>query len=117
MRSLMLAIALSTVVAAQQTVYSTEDAGITLPKVVKEVRPEYTREAMDAHLEGTVVLTVVVQDDGKVGEVKVSKSLDPTYGLDKQAVAAAKQWEFKPGMKDGKPVAVRVDLELKFTLK
>jgi TonB family protein len=77
----------------------------------------YTREAMDAHLEGTVVLTVVVQDDGKVGDVKVTKSLDPTYGLDKQAVEAAKQWEFKAGTKDGKAIAVRVDLQMNFTLK
>ena len=44
-------------------------------------------------------------------------SLDPTYGLDEQAVAAAKRWEFKPGTKDGKPVAVRVTLEMSFTLK
>ena len=117
MRSLILVIALSAVAGAQQTVYDAKEAGVKLPVVTKEVKPEYTQEALDAHIEGIVEVTIVVQDDGKVGEATIARSLDPTYGLDKQAVDAAKQWEFKPGTKDGKPVAVRVTLELKFTLK
>jgi TonB family protein len=117
MRSLIFAIALATVVAAQQTVHDSKEAGVTLPRAIKQVRAQYTQEAMDAHIEGTVVLTIVVQDDGKVGDVKVSKSLDPTYGLDKQAVEAAKQWLFRPGTKDDKAIAVRVDLQMNFTLK
>ncbi len=55
--------------------------------------------------------------DGKVGDVTVAESLDSIYGLDKNAVAAMKQWEFKPGMKDGKPVAVRIHVQMAFTLK
>ncbi|HYM23991.1 MAG TPA: energy transducer TonB [Vicinamibacterales bacterium] len=117
MRSLMLAFALSAVVVgAQQTVYEPGN-GVTLPKVMKQVQPQYTQEAMDAHIEGNVAVAIVVKDDGKVGEAAISRSLDPTYGLDKQALAAAKQWEFKPGTRDGKPVAVRVTLEMTFTLK
>jgi len=91
--------------------------GVTLPVVVRSVKPGYTAAAMDAHIEGKVLLDVVVLDDGKVGDVKVSESLDMEYGLDTQAVEAARQWLFKPGMKDGKPVAVRVTLEMRFTLK
>jgi protein TonB len=64
-----------------------------------------------------VRLDVVVLDTGKVGDVKVSQSLDMEYGLDTQAVEAARQWLFEPGTKDGKPVAVRVSLEMRFTLK
>src|SRR6185295_17574223 len=86
--------------AQEQTVYK-PGADVTLPSVVRQVKAEYTQEAMDAHIEGTVGLEVVVLADGKVGDVKVSKSLDPTYGLDQQAVKAMKQWLFKPGMKDG----------------
>src|SRR4051812_27334663 len=116
MRSLMLAIALSTAVGAQQTVYDPGN-GVTLPQVVKEVKPEYTREAMDAHLEGSVIVGLVVQKDGSVTDAKVTRSLDPTYGLDKAALKAAEQWKFKPGTKGGEPVAVRISVELTFRLK
>jgi TonB family protein len=105
---------LSPVVA--QEVFTAKD-GVTLPTPVRSIKPGYTAAAMEAHIEGTVLLDVVVLDDGKVGEVKVSQSLDMEYGLDTQAVEAAKQWLFKPGTKDGKPVAVRVTLEMTFTLK
>jgi periplasmic protein TonB len=91
--------------------------GVTLPTVVREVRPDYTEAAKTAHLEGTVVLSVVVRADGTVGDVSVDQSLDATYGLDEQARKAAGQWTFKPGTKDGKPVAVRVHIQMKFTLK
>ena len=102
--------------AQEQTVYKPGN-GVTLPTVVKQVKAVYTQEAMDAHIEGTVGLEVVVLADGGVGEVKVTKSLDPTYGLDQEAVKAMKQWQFKPGTKDGKPVPVQVDVLINFTLK
>ena len=108
---------LSGLLSAQaQTVYRPGN-GVSLPVVVKQVKALYTQEAMDAHIEGTVGLEVVVQADGAVGDVKVARSLDPTYGLDQEAVKAMKQWQFKPGTKDGKAVAVRVDVEIRFTLK
>jgi TonB family protein len=91
--------------------------GVTLPTVVREVRPDYTEAAKAEHLEGKVVLGVVVRADGTVGDVTVDESLDKIYGLDDQAVKAATQWTFKPGTKDGKAVAVRVHIELRFTLK
>jgi periplasmic protein TonB len=95
----------------------TPGTGVTLPVVVHEVKPDYTAEAKAARIQGTVLLATVVLADGNVGDVTVARSLDTTYGLDQQAVNAAKQWTFKPGTKDGKPVAVRVNIELKFTLK
>jgi periplasmic protein TonB len=91
--------------------------GVSLPVLVMEVRPQYTQAAMDAHIQGTVLLAVVVEKDGNVGAVSVTRSLDTVYGLDEQATNAAKQWTFKPGTKDGEPVAVRVHVELAFTLK
>lgn len=91
--------------------------GITLPKPTHEQRPQYTKEAMAAGIQGTVLLSIVVQKDGSVGGVDVVRSLDKTYGLDDAAVAAARQWRFEPGRKDGKPVAVEVALELTFTLR
>ena len=102
--------------AQEQTVYKPGN-DVTLPSVVRQVKADYTREAMDAHIEGIVILDIVVLSDGKVGNVSVSRSLDTTYGLDQQAVKAVKQWLFKPGTKDGKPVAVQVSVEINFTLK
>lgn len=110
--------AFAVVAAAQDTanVYRPGN-GVTRPRVMKDVKPKYTDEARAAGIQGTVVLDVVVQEDGKVGEVKVAKSLDTTYGLDDQAVNAMKQWLFSPGTKDDKPVAVRVEIEMTFRLK
>jgi protein TonB len=58
-----------------------------------------------------------VLESGGVGDVTVTESLDPVYGLDDAAVTAAKQWRFEPATKDGKPVTVAVDVEMTFTLK
>ena len=91
--------------------------GVLAPVPVKEVRPDYTPEAMAARIEGIVGLDVVVLADGTVRDVTVSKSLDSVLGLDTQAVNAAKEWRFKPATKDRKPVAVSVTLQMKFTLK
>jgi periplasmic protein TonB len=113
-----LALVISTTVAslAAQQIFTSKD-DVTLPVPVREVKPGYTAAAMDARIEGKVLLDVVVLDDGKVGEVTVTESLDKEYGLDTQAVEATRQWLFKPGTKDGKPVAVRVVIEMTFTLK
>ena len=89
----------------------------TMPTVVREVKPDYTAEAKQRGIQGIVELSVVVNDDGTVGEVKVTRSLDDKYGLDEQAVIAMKKWQFKPGTKDGKPVAVQVTVEMSFKLK
>ena len=113
-----LALVISAAVASltAQQIFSSKDE-VTLPVPVRSVKPGYTAAAMDARIEGKVVLDVVVLDDGKVGEVTVTESLDKEYGLDTQAVEATRQWLFKPGTKDGKPVAVRVAMEMTFTLK
>jgi TonB family protein len=101
---------------AAQEVFKSGD-GVTLPTPIRQVKPQYTSAAMDAGIEGKVQLDVVVLADGKVGDVAVTESLDKEYGLDAQAVEATKQWLFKPGTKDGKAVAVRVTMEMTFTLK
>jgi len=94
-------------------------AGIENPQVLREVRPEYTKAAMDARIQGIVVLECVVLENGSVGEVRVTKSLDRIFGLDQKAIEAARQWRFVPGkMKmSGQPVKVFVLLELTFKLK
>src|SRR5207248_2979539 len=78
--------------------------GVTLPRVLREVKPQYTSDAMRAKVQGTVLLECVVKPDGTVGDVQVIRSLDPTFGLDQQAVVAARQWRFAPGTRMGEPV-------------
>ncbi len=111
--------AMATAAAAQDTggIYKKGDDGLTMPAAVKEVKPSYTDAAKRERIQGSVTVEAVVQKDGTVGEVTVSRSLDQTYGLDEQAVKAAKQWRFKPGTKDGQAVVVQVEIEFTFTLK
>jgi protein TonB len=108
---------LATNLAAQSETVYTPGEGVILPVLVRSVRPNYTSEAMKQRIEGTVTLDTVVRADGSVGDVSVAQSLDSVYGLDHEAVKAVKQFEFKPGMKDGKPVAVRVQIAVRFSLK
>jgi TonB family protein len=98
-------------------VYDSKEEGVTLPRIVREVKPQYTQAAMDAHIQGAVMLAMVVEADGTAGDIRITKSLDPMYGLDEEAVKAASQWRFRAGTKDGNPVAVRIEIELTFTLK
>jgi TonB family protein len=92
-------------------------AGITLPEVVREVKPAYTAEAMRAKVQGVVWLECIVMPDGAVADVRITKSLDPVFGLDQEAIKAARQWRFKPGMRQGQPVPVIITIELTFTLR
>jgi protein TonB len=92
-------------------------SGIDSPQVLREVRPQYTAEAMRAKIQGIVVMEAVVLPDGSVGDVRITKSLDPVFGLDQKAIEAAKQWRFIPGKRQGQPVPVLVIIELTFTLR
>jgi protein TonB len=92
-------------------------AGISLPTVLREVKPAYTADAMRAKVQGSVWLECIVMPDGSVGEVKVTRSLDPIFGLDQEAIKAAKNWRFRPGMRQGEPVPVIITIELTFTLR
>ena len=116
--AIMLTALMAASAAAQESaVYDSKEAGVALPQPTRQVKAQYTAEAMRQMIEGDVLLSVVVKADGTVGTVDVKESLDSVYGLDESAVNAMKQWAFKAGTKDGKPVGVRVDVKMKFTLK
>ncbi len=93
--------------------------GATQPVLIREVKPNYTAQAMSAKLQGRVELDAVVLADGSVdpASIRITRSLDSTFGLDQQAIIAVKQWRFRPGTFKGQPVAVRVGVELTFTLR
>ena len=91
--------------------------GVTSPRLTHEVKPVYTQASRDAKIQGRVWLSVVVKKDGTVGDVQVRQSLDTEFGLDDAAVAAMRQWTFEPARRNGEAVAVRVTVEMSFTLK
>ena len=92
-------------------------SGVEMPRLIKQVKPQYTADAMRAKVQGTVLIEAVVQEDGSVGRVHVVRSLDQTFGLDQEALKAARQWRFVPGTRFGRPVPVLVNIELAFTLR
>ena len=91
--------------------------GVETPRLLREVTPKYTAEAMRAKVQGIVLVEAVVLPDGTVGDVEVIRSLDKVFGLDEEAIRAARQWRFLPGTRFGEPVAVLVTIELTFTLR
>lgn len=91
--------------------------GVTSPKLIKEVKPTYTGDAMRAKIQGIVTMEAVVMPDGSVGRVHITRSLDDRFGLDQEAINTVKQWRFVPGMRLGQPVPVLVEIEMQFTLR
>lgn len=91
--------------------------GVVSPRPIREVKPLYTADAMRAKIQGTAQVECIVLPDGTVGAARLIKSLDPNFGLDQEAIKAAKQWRFIPGMLKGQPVPVAVIIELLFTLR
>ena len=88
--------------------------GVTVPKRVYTPDPEYSEKARKKKINGTVVVAMIVTQEGRVRDVKISKSLEE--GLDKQALAAVRAWKFEPATKDGKPVAVHLNVDVTFRL-
>ena len=84
-----------------------------LPEAITRVPPSYPDAARQEKVQGTVMLQVLVGKDGRVHDAKVVKSIGP---LDDAAIAAARQWVFKPALSKGQPVAVWVAVPMKFTL-
>jgi TonB family protein len=88
--------------------------GVSAPVPIFQPEPEYSEEARKAKWQGSVLLSLVVDESGKAVQIKVTKSLG--LGLDQKAIEAVEKWRFKPGTKDGKPVAVIASVEVNFRL-
>lgn len=89
--------------------------GVRPPKLRREVKPRYTRDAMRALERGKMYLEIEVLADGTVRGVRELTTL--AYGLGQQAVAAVKQWRFQPATLAGRAVPVVVTVEMTFTLR
>jgi TonB family protein len=88
--------------------------GVSPPSVLYRVDPEYSEEARKAKYSGTVVLYIEVDTSGHASNIRVLKAIG--LGLDEKAIDAVNKWRFKPGLKDGKPVKVRAQIEVNFRL-
>jgi TonB family protein len=90
-------------------------AGIEPPRLLREVRADYTEAGRRAGVNGDVVLEIVVRHDGSVGDVRVVRRLGS--GLDERAVQAVRQWRFSPARRQGVPVDVIVEVAVEFRLR
>jgi TonB family protein len=91
------------------------EPGLSAPTVASMIQPEYTQEAKDAKIQGTVALGLEVDAEGKPQNIYIVRSLDK--GLDENAIAAIRQWTFNPGKKDGQPVTVAATIEVNYRLQ
>lgn len=90
-------------------------SGVDPPRLLKEVRAQYSDSARRANLEGEVELEIVIRRDGTVGDVKVLRGLG--MGLNEQAIQAVRQWRFSPARMKGTPVDVIVEVAVEFRLR
>lgn len=88
--------------------------GVSAPRAIHTPDPEYSEEARKAKYQGTVVLWLIVDPEGRPRELKVARQLG--MGLDQKAMDAVRNWRFEPAMKDGRPVAVQINVEVNFRL-
>ena len=88
--------------------------GVTAPKAIFAPDPAYDKEARKAKYQGTSVLSLIVGIDGLPRDIKVVRGIGK--GLDEKAIEAVSKWKFEPAKKDGKPVAVFINVEVNFRL-
>jgi TonB family protein len=104
--AILILIALADPMLPQEISHTTE------PTVIQAARPEYTKEAVDAKLSGTVLLSALVGVDGLPSEIKLFQGLGK--GLDDKAFECLRQWRFTPGTNHGEPIPVKVQVEVDF---
>ena len=90
-------------------------SGIEAPRLLREVRADYTEDARQRGIAGDVVMEIVVRRDGSVGEVRMLQGLPA--GLSERAVQAVRQWRFAPARRQGVPVDVIVEVSVEFKLR
>ncbi len=92
-----------------------DKSALTAPVVVTKVDPAYPPDVLRDHVEGTVTLYAVIRTDGSVADIRVLDSLDDR--LDQNAMHALSLWHFRPGIKNGEPVAVEAVVQIPFRMK
>ncbi|HET9839887.1 MAG TPA: TonB family protein [Candidatus Angelobacter sp.] len=97
-----------------KVVYTLKNTDIKAPKPLHTPEPKYSRSARKKKIQGIVKLSALIGADGIPRDIKIVQPLEPT--LDANAIAAVEKWKFVPAKKDGKPVAVAMQLEVDYRL-
>jgi protein TonB len=87
--------------------------GMQPPRKIVDVVPAYPPLARTAHIEGVVVLEVVIDARGGVESVRVLRSIPM---LDQAAVDAVREWRFTPTLLSGQPIPIVMTVTVNFTL-
>jgi TonB family protein len=87
---------------------------VSPPILVYTTTAEYSDEARKAHVQGEVLLSIIVDIDGRPKSIAVIRPLG--HGLDEEAIRAVRQWRFKPSQKNGQPVPVQMNIQVNFNL-
>lgn len=87
-----------------------------LPERTNTIRPVYPPMAMRRNIEGRVIVTALVNENGKVIDAKVLKGDDRKMGLDEAALRAVRSTSFRPAVKDGKRVRVWIPIPIDFKM-
>lgn len=91
------------------------DPDVRVPIVTRDVKPQYTADAMRAKVQGSIFLRAIVDRQGAVRDVRVLKSLEPS--LDDSARKAFAEWKFRPAMRRGEAVEIAVSMQMTFTIR
>src|SRR5215475_13149791 len=81
----------------------------TAPRATYSPNPEYSEYARKKRLRGSVILSLTVQPDGSVADVKVERTLEKS--LDAKAIEAVRTWRFEPSMYEGHAIAYPTKVE------
>jgi TonB family protein len=88
---------------------------VNRPQLIHQVEARYTEYARENHLEGVCLIALIVDEHGLPQEIQVVQSLEPD--LDQNAMYALSQYRFTPAMKKGRPVPVKITVEVNFRLQ
>jgi periplasmic protein TonB len=87
---------------------------VTQPRLLSKIEPEYSDEARKVKLQGSVMLRIVVDEQGRAESIEITRGLG--LGLDERAVEAVRKWRFSPGTRGGRPVPTAALVEVTFRL-
>jgi protein TonB len=90
---------------------------MTNPVLLKKIQPDYPELARKAGIQAVVMLKAVLTEEGTVTDVCVARCSAPDLGFEEAAIAAVRQWRYRPGLQNGVPVRVYFEVAIEFHFK